>query len=358
MATTTARHGAPVADMSLSAGLAGAAFSVAALVGVFAVCDAGFGGLWRWHLAAGSAAASTVIAAVGAWHRRGAISVGGSAHAAGVCALACALNSAYHVVLTADPLATGPLLLTVLASGVVLPLARWLLVVDVVAVVGYVPTAVLHTDVVGWTEIGVSLAMAIGGSHVLHTLRARGHAQLQALTDALAEQATRDQLTGLLNRRGLAGICVDLAALPGRLGVVCLDVDGFKHINDELGHAAGDGVLVEIADRLSGIAGDDGVLVRLGGDEFALLVPGAEPEIVEQLAHRVRIRLAGTAGVLGLPWAASVGTASGVVASAQDVERLLAAADLAMYDDKQARRGLRGTAPGAAAPARAEVGGC
>ena len=357
MARTTARHGAPVAEMSLSAGLAGAAFGVAALVGVFAVCDAGFGGPWRWHLAAGSAAASTVIAAVGAWHRRDAISVGGSAHAAGVCALACALNSAYHVVLTADPLATGPLLLTVLASGVVLPLARWLLVVDVVAVVGYVPTAVLHTDVVGWTEIGVSLAMAIGGSHVLHTLRARGHAQLQALTDALAEQATRDQLTGLLNRRGLAGICVDLAALPGRLGVVCLDVDGFKHINDELGHAAGDGVLVEIADRLSGIAGDDGVLVRLGGDESrcscgpagdrrAARPPGAHP--IGRDGRRSRPPLGQPASAPPRAWWPPL----------QDVERLLAAADLAMYDDKQARRGLRGTAPGAAAPARAEVGGC
>ena len=115
-------------------------------------------------------------------------------------------------------------------------------------------------------------------------------------------------------------------------------------------------MLVEIADRLSGIAGDDGVLVRLGGDEVALLVR-SQPEIVEQLAHRVRIRWPGRPAFSASPGAASVGTASGVVASAAGRRTVLAAADLAMYDDKQARRGLRGTAPGAAAPPRAEVGG-
>jgi len=360
MASTAARPGAPVAEISLSAGLSGAAFGVAALVGLFACCDALLGGPHAWQLAPGSGAAALVCAGVGAWYRRRRPCVAGAAHAAGVCAVACGVNAAYHVVLTADPLTTGPLLLTVLASGAVLPLARWLLAVDAVAAAGFLPTAVRHIEVHGWAELGASLAIAIGASHVLHTLRARGHAQVQALTDAFAEQATRDQLTGLLNRRGLGAACAGLAERGGRLGAVCLDVDGFKRINDELGHAAGDAVLVEIADRLAGVSRAGDALVRLGGDEFALLVPGAGADGLEQLAHRLRIRLTGSAGVLGLPWAVSVGTASGEVASAQDVEKVLAAADIAMYEDKQAHHGAGERsgrfASGLPAPATAQDG--
>jgi diguanylate cyclase (GGDEF)-like protein len=161
---------------------------------------------------------------------------------------------------------------------------------------------------------------------------------VQRLTETLAVQARRDHLTGLLNRLGLAELLPEVAASGGMLGVLCLDVDGFKRINDELGHAAGDSVLVEIAGRLAGSAEGGAIAARLGGDEFAVLVPGAGADVVQDLAEELRAALTGTAGVLALPWTVSIGTAMGRPHDVQDVERLLASADLAMYDDKQRRR--------------------
>jgi diguanylate cyclase (GGDEF)-like protein len=97
----------------------------------------------------------------------------------------------------------------------------------------------------------------------------------------LTHQARHDALTGLPNRPQLlerldAAIERARGGAAGAFAVLFLDLDRFKLINDSIGHAAGDEMLVEIGRRIAGVLGDDGVVARFGGDEFAILAEGVE----------------------------------------------------------------------------------
>jgi diguanylate cyclase (GGDEF)-like protein len=180
---------------------------------------------------------------------------------------------------------------------------------------------------------------------------------------SLRERAERDPLTGLLNRAGLytAAGSVLASAGVGRAGALLLDLDGFKPVNDAYGHAAGDRILVEAADRLAGVVGSRGVVARLGGDEFAVLLPGlppGEPAAIEaavEVGRAIAAALADPYGVDGqsLRVGASVGAATAVAPFV--LAGLLADADLAMYAVKRAGGGV-GAAP-AAEPGPAAAGG-
>ena len=151
----------------------------------------------------------------------------------------------------------------------------------------------------------------------------------------LRELAETDPLTGLLNRTSL------LRALDEQddgLGVIYGDLDGFKPVNDTHGHAAGDRVLVEVADRLRSAVRDDDLLARLGGDEFVVLCPTRNGVTLDRLAARLREVVAAPVALDGVQ--VRVGLSVGV-AVRQPGERphdVLAAADAAMYVDKAARR--------------------
>jgi diguanylate cyclase (GGDEF)-like protein/PAS domain S-box-containing protein len=167
-------------------------------------------------------------------------------------------------------------------------------------------------------------------------LNARDITEARALHDELRHQATHDGLTGLGNRslldQKLRG------TPPGEaLGVLLVDLDGFKPINDERGHHAGDQVLVTVAQRLAALAGAGGSAIRLGGDEFAVLLPGAGRAAAESLAERLTEALAEPIALPGGPVrvGASVGASAG---AAGDAERLLREADAAMYRIKADRR--------------------
>jgi diguanylate cyclase (GGDEF)-like protein len=116
--------------------------------------------------------------------------------------------------------------------------------------------------------------IAIGAGAVvlflLVVLRMSGFVgQVQRQSAQLEGLAMRDDLTGLANRRGFAA---RLAA--GGAQVALLDLNGFKDVNDELGHAIGDRLLIGVARRLALTVGDTGLVARMGGDEFAVLMPG------------------------------------------------------------------------------------
>lgn len=186
------------------------------------------------------------------------------------------------------------------------------------------------STVAGSVLLGDLAAIAAGHIEALHALR------------TLAGAATVDPLTGLANRRLVGDRLADALAVGVRRGtdvsVVYLDLDGFKQINDEAGHAVGDEVLVEVGRRLLDTCRDGELVGRLGGDEFVLVVEGdqrAAKQAAARLGAAVAEPITTTVGVRSV--GASLGVATSV-GSRQSAESLLLRADAAMYLDKQRRR--------------------
>ena len=102
--------------------------------------------------------------------------------------------------------------------------------------------------------------------------------------DRLVTAASTDPLTGLANRDTFTDA---LAARPGKVAVVYIDVDRFKDVNDEWGHAVGDRVLVEVAHRIAAACGPDGLVARMGGDEFVVLLDDVDDETAHRIGQRI-----------------------------------------------------------------------
>ena len=150
---------------------------------------------------------------------------------------------------------------------------------------------------------------------------------------AEAERASRDELTGLVNRTGLdrwlGGRATDGLPMPN-LGVVMIDLDGFKQVNDIRGHLVGDELLQAVAGALVAATRPEDVVIRWGGDEFLVLCPGVAGPALAELAGRL-VAAAGSPAVRG----ASVSASAGV----QECSRRpfdLETADAAMYEAKRA----------------------
>lgn len=167
------------------------------------------------------------------------------------------------------------------------------------------------------------------------------------LHQEVGELALRDPLTGLANRRlvheVLAQAIARLARRRAMVAVAFLDLDGFKAVNDRLGHGVGDRVLVTVASRLAAAVRPADTLGRLGGDEFCAVCSDLEHGFdVSELAGRLERAcvVEVPAGVERLRLGASVGVAVTTTAEVS-ASLLLARADEAMYERKRARRSLR-----------------
>jgi diguanylate cyclase (GGDEF)-like protein/PAS domain S-box-containing protein len=152
-------------------------------------------------------------------------------------------------------------------------------------------------------------------------------------------RAQTDLLTGLPNRSALFEAmhsALDPVQGPGCALLFC-DLDRFKEVNDRHGHAVGDQLLVEVATRLSGLAGAGDLVARLGGDEFVVLGPDGGPwrlaGLAEAVVDRFRVPFHGPDGDLAI--GVSVGTAVGRPGEAPDV--VISRADRAMYGAKSRR---------------------
>jgi diguanylate cyclase (GGDEF)-like protein/PAS domain S-box-containing protein len=155
--------------------------------------------------------------------------------------------------------------------------------------------------------------------------------------------ANFDQLTGLPNRAQLearAKYALSLAQRnQGLLGVIFLDLDRFKDINDTLGHSIGDALLVEAAKRMKSVVREEDTVSRLGGDEFVLLLPGVDARGAAQVAQKLLETIAQTYRIE--PYDLNVTASMGIALypeDGRDLETLSKNADAAMYRAKQAGR--------------------
>jgi diguanylate cyclase (GGDEF)-like protein len=168
----------------------------------------------------------------------------------------------------------------------------------------------------------------------------RMNVALQASEASAHEAARRDPLTGLLNRKGLEEGHASALAEAGdrKLALLYVDLDRFKLVNDTHGHGVGDLLIRDVASRILGAIGDDGLAARLGGDEFAILCLDARK--LDALLHRV-LRAADTPFVT-TSHHLQVGLSIGYTTSAAEVglQEAMRQADVALYVAKAAGRGV------------------
>jgi two-component system cell cycle response regulator len=165
--------------------------------------------------------------------------------------------------------------------------------------------------------------------------RRRYQLRLRAEFDRSLELAVTDGLTGLRNRRYVFRHLESLLRAGTACGVLMIDVDRFKPLNDYYGHAAGDAALREVAARLREHVRASDIVARYGGEEFLVVMSGAGAEETAVIAERLRAAIADRPIDLGqakLPVTVSIGSA--LAANMTDAEALIAAADVAMYRAK------------------------
>jgi diguanylate cyclase (GGDEF)-like protein len=208
---------------------------------------------------------------------------------------------------------------------------------------------------------GVAQVGVPAEQRVLHGLSAAARRALDnaRLHRQVEEQARTDGLTGLPNRAALVRhLERELARARrhgGSLGLVFLDLDGFKRVNDLRGHEAGDALLVELADRLRAAVRTEDLVARLAGDEFCVVLDGVTDRagatgVAEDLRTGLERDLA--AGGVGISLGLAIGPDDGA-----DPAALLRSADSAMYADKAARARSRGVdSPDARTAVAAEDG--
>ncbi|WP_046734247.1 putative bifunctional diguanylate cyclase/phosphodiesterase [Streptomyces humi] len=192
-----------------------------------------------------------------------------------------------------------------------------------------------------WTNLTVSLLRDADGEPQYQLALMEDTTERRLLNLRLRYEATHDALTGLPNRTlFFERLEKALAAGEGqRFGLCYLDLDGFKTINDSLGHSAGDRLLVEVADRLQSCATAPGEMVaRLGGDEFVALTTGAATQReVDDLADRIMNALVTPISIDGreLLVRGSIGIVEGPAGERTPAE-VLRSADITMYRAKSA----------------------
>ncbi len=192
--------------------------------------------------------------------------------------------------------------------------------------------------------IGFVLSMALLSGVGLAALRY----QRRMVTEATRNRymALHDALTGLPNRAYFAEYLAESLAGrdPGEVGLIVFDLDGFKEINDSLGHEAGDEILRQIGSRVQTCLPGGALLTRLGGDEFAVVLVGLDPGDATEglrIAQQVWSALEGNfvLGDVSLAVETSLGFAVNGQQT-QDADGLLRAADLAMYQAKADKAGV------------------
>jgi diguanylate cyclase (GGDEF)-like protein len=187
--------------------------------------------------------------------------------------------------------------------------------------------------------ISISLVSYILRTSLLHAQVIEEKAHLESRNEQLEGLAIRDPLTGIGNRRSLAGVYGRIQAATGNasLSLLLIDIDHFKQANDSHGHAHGDRVLIALAQKLEVLAAaiPGSHSARLGGDEFALLLPDVTPDETATMAEALRARFSARAFEAAIDQVTlSIGAASLRAARDLPLETLVCCADKALYRAK------------------------
>ncbi len=168
-------------------------------------------------------------------------------------------------------------------------------------------------------------------------------AQIEEKNEELRLLATRDPLTGCLNRRAFVSAAEPLLEKLVReahhISCIMADIDFFKKVNDTYGHTVGDHVIVSVARALSGQIRAGDLLCRYGGEEFCIILPGAPEEVAAEVAERIRAEVEKRVGlsirnVEGLHVTCSLGVSS-MKSGANNLLDLIELADIALYSSKE-----------------------
>jgi diguanylate cyclase len=181
---------------------------------------------------------------------------------------------------------------------------------------------------------------------VYEELEQRVQARTQQLNEAhraMQRMAMTDPLTGLSNRSAFAAALSEAQnqEVEGkkRAAILLLDMDGFKAINDSLGHTIGDKVLETVAHRISGAVRDQDMVARMGGDEFAVLIPGVTPAEAAVIGNRILADVVEPMEIEGQHLRCGVSMGLRMADPGQSAEELMMEADIAMYESKADGRG-------------------
>ncbi|WP_069268548.1 diguanylate cyclase domain-containing protein [Paraburkholderia nodosa] len=195
----------------------------------------------------------------------------------------------------------------------------------------------------GTVALAITALLVCALAIYVQFVQRRAFARIHARSAVLDRQAAQDPLTGLPNRRRLLAAVAALEEQPdpGRVALLYMDIDGFKRVNDALGHSAGDALLRRLAVSLRSVTRETDGLARVGGDEFVLLASdcGDDGQLRELAARLIdRVRSSGEHEYGGrFPVGMSIGIAT-LPDCVQDVDELLDVADAAMYVAKRTGR--------------------
>lgn len=193
------------------------------------------------------------------------------------------------------------------------------------------------------TELAMEL-LYLAEANAAVTRELRGlNLRLEGARVAAAEEALTDPLTGLRNRRAADLVLERLCATQAPFGLLHMDLDFFKAVNDTLGHAAGDFVLETVGRILREQVRAEDCAARVGGDEFVIILSGrTDPQTLQAIAKRIIARVSEPLDFEGKPCrvSASIGIVRSLDLAAPDAAQTLAAADRALYAAKHAGRGM------------------
>lgn len=250
--------------------------------------------------------------------------------AGGIGALA-AINVMGNVLLTGDPLQSMSVTLIVVGVGALVEHRGWAAGV-ITATLAVWGVAAYLFPAPAWRQLAVGVLSSALLALVLRAVFLANKRSLEQARQDAADLAIKDELTGLLNRRGLEVVADKALATARRLklpiAMLFIDLDNMKVLNDTQGHLAGDARLAETGRRLSSMFRDADAVARVGGDEFAVLLVGVPPEELAMMQDRACNGLED----------ASVGVSAADHPVSTSLVELMHGADGEMYRNKQARR--------------------